>query len=118
MANHLLYKPEYCQKLIDHMATGHSFVSFAGTINVGKRTIYEWVEKHPEFAAAKQIAKSKCEEFYINSLLDLGTGVTEKGNATSLIWLTKNILKWTDKEQSQGENSQPINITISKDDSN
>ena len=99
------------------MSTGHSFVSFAGTINVGKRTIYEWVEKYPEFAAAKQIAKSKCEEFYINRLLDLGTGVAEKGNATSLIWLTKNILKWTDKEQSQGENSQPINITISKDDS-
>ena len=50
-------------------------------------------------------------------LLDLGTGVIEKGNATALIWLTKNILKWTDKEQTQGDNSQPINITISKDDS-
>ncbi len=117
MANHLLYKPEYCQLLIDHMSKGGSFVSFAGTINVGKRTIYEWVEKHPEFAEAKQVAKSKCEEFYINSLLALGNGVVEKGNATSLIWLTKNILKWTDKEQTQGENSQPINITISKDDS-
>ncbi len=117
MANQLLYKPEYCQLLIDHMSKGHSFVSFAGTINVGKRTIYEWVERYPEFAEAKAIAKSKCQEFYTSVLLDLGTGVIEKGNATALIWLTKNILKWTDKEQTQGDNSQPINITISKDDS-
>ena len=118
MANTLLYKPEYCQKLIDHMSSGKSFVSFAGTINVGKRTIYEWVERYPEFAQAKQVAKSKCQEYYENLGLDMATGNLEKCNATAYVWLTKNILKWTDKEQVQGYNQQPINITISKDDSN
>ena len=118
MANTLLYKPEYCEELIRHMAGGKSFVSFAGHINVGKRTIYEWVEKYPEFKESKAIAKAKCEEYYINLGLDMATGNLEKCNATAYVWLTKNILKWTAKEQSQGDNQQPINITISKDDSN
>ncbi len=118
MAYPLKYKEEYCDELIRHMAKGHSFVSFAGHINVGKRTIYEWVEKYPDFAQAKEIAKAKCQEYYISLGLDMATGNLEKCNATAYVWLTKNILKWTDKEQSDVDNTQPINITISKDDGN
>ena len=111
------YKPEYCQLLIEHMSKGMSFRSFAGSISCGIRTIYDWCDRHPEFKEAKEVAQGKCETFYTNLGLDLATGVIEKGNATAFVWLTKNILKWTDKEQTQGDNSQPINITISKDDS-
>ena len=112
------YKPEYCQLLIDHMGRGLSFRSFAGTINVGRQTTYDWIQKHPEFKEAKDIGQAKCELFYTRLGLDMTVGELEKCNATTYVWLTKNILKWTDKEQSQSDNQQPINITISKDDSN
>lgn len=112
------YKPEYCETLIKYMSQGKSFVSFAGHINVGKRTIYDWVERYPEFSEAKQIAKAKCEEYYINLGLDMASGNLEKCNATAYVWLTKNILRWTDRLENTGNEQQPINITISKDDSN
>ena len=112
------YKPEYCQMLIEHMGQGMSFRSFAGTVSVGYQTCYDWVNKYPEFKEAKQIAQSKCEEFYNRLGIDMATGNIEKCNATSYVWLTKNILRWTDRDQSNGESSQPINITISKDNDN
>ena len=112
------YKPEYCQLLIEHMGNGMSFRSFAGTVNCGIRTIYDWCDLFPEFKVAKAIAQAKCEEYYTRLGIDMATGNIERPNATSYVWLTKNILKWTDKEQTQGDNHQPINITISKDDSN
>ena len=117
MRGRLEYKPEYCDELIKYMGQGKSFVSFAGHIGVGKRTIYDWVERYPEFSEAKQVAKAKCEDFYIALGLDMATGNLEKCNATAYVWLTKNILRWTDRAETQGSESQPINITISKDDS-
>lgn len=112
------YKPEYCELLIKHMGQGLSFRSFAGEVSCGIRTIYDWCDKYPEFKSAKEIAVAKCELYYNRLGLDATVGTVDKFNATAYVWLTKNILKWTDKEQSQGDNQQPINITITKDDNN
>jgi len=48
------YKPEYDQMLIDHMASGLSFESFAGLIQVCEDTIYEWAKAHASFSEAKR----------------------------------------------------------------
>ena len=49
------YKPEYCDLVIEHMATGLSFESFAGLVRASKQTIYDWANKNPEFLDAKDI---------------------------------------------------------------
>ena len=49
------YKPEYCNMLIDHMATGLSFESFAGLVRASKQTIYDWCSNNKEFLDAKEI---------------------------------------------------------------
>lgn len=49
------YKPEYCVPLIEHMADGYSFESFAACVAVSSDTLYTWVSKHEEFAEAKKI---------------------------------------------------------------
>lgn len=54
------YKPEYCQRLIDHMALGKSYEHFAASINVSKQSLYEWEKVHPEFSDAKRQAVLKC----------------------------------------------------------
>ena len=53
------YKEEYCQKLIDHMAEGYSFDSFAGIVDVNIDTLYEWAKVHADFSDAKSIGTAK-----------------------------------------------------------
>lgn len=53
------YKPEYCQLLIEHMAEGLSFESFAALADVDRSTLYEWEEVHKEFSDAKKRGEAK-----------------------------------------------------------
>ncbi len=52
------YKPEYCEKLIEHMSIGHSFESFAGIVGVCFDTVYRWSNTHQEFSEAKKKGKA------------------------------------------------------------
>lgn len=49
------YREEFCDLLIEHMAKGLSFESFAGTQRVSRAVLYNWEEMHPEFLDAKKI---------------------------------------------------------------
>lgn len=60
------YKKEYCELLIEHMAAGFSFESFAGKVGASKQTIYDWMTKNVEFLDARK-----------------------KGDALSLLWWEK-----------------------------
>jgi hypothetical protein len=59
-----LYRPEYCQMLIDHQAKGLSFESFAAIVDVDRDTVYNWCEIHPDFSDAKLRAGEKCRLFW------------------------------------------------------
>ena len=109
------YKPEYCDMLIEHMGSGFSFRSFAGVIKCGIRTMYDWCDKHPEFKEAKEIAQASCHLYYERLGNDMSVGNIEKCNATAFVWMTKNILKWSDKEHTSAIDQQPINIKIVED---
>ena len=93
------YKPEYCQQLIDHMAEGFSFESFAGLLGVSKQTIYNWLEHFPEFVDAKKAgfeASRLTWEKIGKKIADEGSG-----NATAFIFNMKNRFRedWNDKQQ-------------------
>jgi transposase-like protein len=47
-----LYRPEYCEAVIDYMGQGYSLSAFAGSIKVNKKTIYDWMQAHSEFSNA------------------------------------------------------------------
>lgn len=53
------YKPELCEDLIEFMSTGMDFKAYAGHLGVGRQTLYDWCERHPAFAEAKEIARAK-----------------------------------------------------------
>lgn len=57
------YKEEYCKMLIDHMSKGYSFMSFGADVSCGRTTLYEWVDKYPEFAAAKKEGEARALKF-------------------------------------------------------
>ena len=94
------YKPEYCQKLKDHMARGFSFLSFAAEVGVHTDTIYEWQKQHVDFSEAiKQgdvLSRRALEAIMVGN----ATGKI-KGNPACAIFLLKNRFprEWKDRQE-------------------
>ena len=55
--------------LIEHMAQGKSFESFASVAKVGRRTMFDWIEKHPEWKEAKDQAEMAALDFFETRLI-------------------------------------------------
>lgn len=49
------YKPEYCEMLIEHMASGKSFESFGAVVFAARATLYLWEKANQDFLDAKKI---------------------------------------------------------------
>ena len=47
-----LYKPEFCDVAVEMGAQGKSLAQIAAACGVARITLWEWVDKHPEFAGA------------------------------------------------------------------
>ena len=54
-----LYKPEYCEKVIELGKLGKSLTKMALACNVDKKTLHDWAEKHEEFALS--LARARAE---------------------------------------------------------
>src|SRR6516165_2364921 len=54
-----LYRPEFCQKVIDFCAQGYSLTAFAGEIGVSRDCLTKWGKAHPDFLLAVGVAKAK-----------------------------------------------------------
>ena len=69
------YRKEFCLKLVEHMAKGKSFESFAGTIDVGLMTTKDWVKRHDDFLEAKHRGQAKGLGWFedLGTALMLGT---------------------------------------------
>lgn len=81
----LKYKKEFCQQLITHLSKGKSFESFGGTAGVTRKCLYEWVDKYPEFAHAKEVGELKSLNHWEEAFEDarLGRVVTGEGKPVS-----------------------------------
>lgn len=95
------YKKAFCDQLIDHMAKGYSFESFAGLIGVQRATIYNWVEKHPQFLDAKNTAFEKSRLFWERIGVAGTTGKLPGWNPTGWIFNMKNRFNWRDKIETE-----------------
>lgn len=110
------YKTEYCEMLINHMAEGLSYQSFAGLIGVSYKTLFEWEKDYPEFKEAKDRAKPM-QLLWDERMLNKGIIGTQRGyNAQAHKWKMANCHKWTDRSEQQIE-SKNISINITSDES-
>lgn len=73
------YKPEYCQMLIDHMKAGRSFSTFVAVTMASRKTMYEWIDKYPEFKEAKEVAFALSQKFFEDRLIAKGSGQEIEG---------------------------------------
>lgn len=106
------YKPEYCDELIKHMASGLSFESFAGLIGCALSTLYEWEKVNPAFSEAKKEGFEKNRLFYERA----GVTMMQDGQGSATVWLfnMKNRFpkQWRDKQEVESTNT---NINLNKD---
>jgi len=93
------YQPEYCEKLINHMAQGYSFHSFGSVINVSASVMRDWKATYEEFEQAAQIGEVKSVCFWEKVLIEQATGITSlKGNAKLIELVMKCRFLWAEKQ--------------------
>lgn len=107
------YDPKYCQMVIDVMSHGHSLTSFCADINIHKQTAHNWMKEHKEFLDAYKIAKTRCQRFWENLLLNTALG-DFKGNLGAQVFWMKNRFRddWKDRfeQEVQVQQLEPIVI--------
>lgn len=104
-----LYKPEYCEKLIEHMSSGLSFETFGASIDVCRATVFNWVNEHPEFLDAKKKAFDKCQIFWEKIGVEGIWDTKEKSlNTGNYVFQMKNRFKWNDRVEHSFEDVKPI----------
>lgn len=104
------YNSMFCHMLIEHMSHGFDFSTFSTKINVSPKTLYNWLRDYPDFANAYEIAKSSQQFFY--QKLCIKNARKNVGNSNMCIFLAKNKLGYTDKQEINTTN-RDIVITTS-----
>lgn len=83
------YRKEFCDLLISHMEKGLSFYSFGAVADVTEHTLFDWVERYPDFGEAKRKGELKSlkswETIGINGML----GKIKGWNPVSWIFVGK-----------------------------
>lgn len=96
-----LYRAEYCDAVVEHMAEGASITSFAASIDVARDTITDWTQAHPEFLAAVKRAKAKCASWWEQRGREGAKNGAAPGANTLVIFGLKNMAPddWRDTSQ-------------------
>lgn len=104
------YDPSYCEMLIEHMASGLSYESFAGVIGTHRTSLYNWEKEYPVFFDAKKEGAEKNLLFWEKTgqkglwdkvtYDDRGRPIAKKTlNSTVWIFNMKNRHKWKDRQE-------------------
>ncbi len=80
---------------------GHPFESFAGRVGVTRRTLYNWIEKHPEFAESKEISREHARLFHIDLGIKAMSGEIPNFMVVPWIFFMKNCFGWRDKVEAE-----------------
>lgn len=84
MPRPMIYRPEFCEAVIQHMREGASLTSFAASVGVARSTINFWIGEHPDFADAVGVAKAACAAWWEGVARQ--NAVTGAGNATLTVF--------------------------------
>jgi len=106
------YRKKFDQMLVEHMAKGLSFASFGAVIDVSRKCMYEWVDKHPSFGKSKSIGVMKAQLHFERILAAKISGQTvknfdsRKSDTACLLFALKTRFRATYNEEDEGEDSE------------
>lgn len=90
------YEPRYCELLIKHMEDPRgSFESFAAEIGHSKQSLYNWLEKFPEFMDARKEGEALSLRAWLNEGYK-GMWAGKQFNAVVWIFNMRNRFGWRD----------------------
>ena len=79
------YRPEYCNEIIELMATGLSLTAAGADLGFAKQTLHNWADEHPEFMDAIKIGQAKRQ-----AALEKRLYASEGAQVTAHIFALKN----------------------------
>ena len=80
------FKEEYGEEILRLMESGLSLAASAAALGFHRQRVYEWVDRHPEFADTVRLAQVKRQLFLERRLLSAEIGAV----VTSTIFALKN----------------------------
>lgn len=91
------FKPAYGEEILSLMQSGLSLAASAAELGIHRQRVYEWLDRHPEFADTIRLAQAKRQLFLERRLLSAEAGPV----VTSTIFALKNAGPddWRDKQE-------------------
>lgn len=115
------YRPEYCEALVEHMASGLSYETFSATIGTCRASLYVWEKAHPEFLDAKKRGFEVCQIFWeklgIKHIVNKSSKEegSESLNTGVYVFQMKNRFKWTDRVEVVKKDQAPTGYEEAED---
>ena len=107
-----VYNESLCEVAYDLLSQGKTIARVATALKVKRKTIYEWLNKHPEFADAFELGKDACQAYW-EDRGEAGTfGEYEKFSAASWIFTMKN--RFRDDYKDDKSDSKDVTDIVSK----
>lgn len=113
-----LYKPEYCQKVIEFGKLGLSITEMACELDVVKQTMYDWEKVHPEFLDAMTRARQESQAWYEKQGR---SGIWAGSNFNAATWAKQVSCRFPDDYREKqdvnlgGQKDNPIKTDIDND---
>jgi hypothetical protein len=119
-----LYKPEYCQALIDHLRNGDSYTTFAAFCDVCLDTLYHWEQAHPEFLEAKKKGWAHYQKYWedagktglYNETIKDGDGMTVTRSINAAVWIYNMKCRFRKEWADHKDITADVTTTSSKED--
>jgi transposase-like protein len=105
-----LYRPEYCEQVIELGREGHSYTAIAALLDVDKQTMLGWRDAHEDFSAALTRAK-QLEQLWWE---EAGRRALYADKFQSVVWKTSMAARfrddYTERKEMTGANGGPIQL--------
>lgn len=91
------FKPAMGEEILQLMASGLSLAASAAELGIHRQRVYEWMDRHPDFADTVKLAQAKRQLFLERRLLSADSGPV----VTSTIFALKNAgpEDWREKQE-------------------
>ncbi len=104
------YRKDYCVKAEEILETGKSLAAVCSSLDIGRSTLYEWRETHPEFREAIDRGLQKCQLYWENIGEEGIKGNYEKFGAAPWIFTMKNRFRadYAEDKENTGDNAVSV----------
>ena len=101
-------------KIEEARKKGMYIYQFADLLGVTVPTVHNWMKIYPEFFYAVKEIETKCQARICSTLDNITEGKIERGNASTAIFIAKNVLGWRDRQEVEQtvKGEQSITVTI------